>query len=183
MASKKGKNVLVISSSMRKKSNSLALSEYFAFGAASKGNNVELISLRGKKMKYCVGCMGCEKNHKCFIKDDASKIVDKMMKVDVLVFATPIYYYEMSGQLKTLLDRANPLYGSKYKFKKVYALATATEDKNTTPKNAFEGIKGWVKCFPRARFVSSLFIGDVTKEGDIEGNKRLASAFKLGMTV
>ena len=122
------KNVLVISSSLRKNSNSEQLAVSFAEGAKSAENEVEVISLRDKEIKFCIGCLACQKTQRCVIHDDADAIREKMLHADVLVFATPIYYYEMSGILKTMLDRANPLYPSDYRFREVYALAAAAED-------------------------------------------------------
>ena len=121
------KNVLVISSSLRTKSNSEAMAQEFAKGAAEAGNKVEVVSLRGKKISFCTGCLACQKKGKCVINDDANAITAKMKKAEVIVFATPIYYYEMSGQLKTMLDRANSLYVSDYKFREIYLLTSAAD--------------------------------------------------------
>lgn len=177
------KNVLIINTSLRALSNSTALGYCFGAGAIDAGHKAEEVSLRQKKLAFCQGCFKCEKNHKCVIKDDASKIVDKMFKADVIVFTTPIYYYEMAGQMKVLLDRANPLYASNYKFRKVYILSTATDTNATTAKRAVEGVKGWVSCFPKAKFAGSLFCGGVTKEGEIENNKKLIDAYKMGAKI
>lgn len=100
------KKILVISATLRKSGNSDALARAFAEGAKAAGNEVEFISLRGKTINFCVGCLSCQNTQKCVIKDDAPAIVEKMHDSDVIAFATPVYYYEMSGQMKTLLDRA-----------------------------------------------------------------------------
>ena len=84
------KNVLVISCSLRRGSNSEALAEEFARGAADAGNKVELISLRDKELRFCRGCLACQKTRKCVIADDAQPIVAKMHDADVIAFATPI---------------------------------------------------------------------------------------------
>jgi multimeric flavodoxin WrbA len=110
------KNILVITSSLRKNSNSSLLASSLTKGAMNKGNNIEVLSLIGKKIGFCHGCLACQTSHQCVIKDDMTSINEKMKKADTLVFATPIYYYEMSGLLKTLLDRANPLYDTDYSF-------------------------------------------------------------------
>ena len=102
-------NVLIISTSLRTKSNSDILAERLIAGARNAGNQVEQISLKGKTIGFCRGCLACQKTQKCVIRDDAAKIAEKVMNADTLVFATPIYYYEMSGQMKTLLDRMNAL--------------------------------------------------------------------------
>ena len=100
-------NVLVISTSLRAKSNSDILTEKLIAGAKDAGHQVEHISLKGKEIRFCIGCLACQKTQKCVLKDDAVWIAEKVKNADTLVFATPIYYYEMSGQMKTLLDR-NP---------------------------------------------------------------------------
>ena len=177
------KKVLVISSSLRKNSNSEQLAVSFADGAKSAGNEVEIISLRDKEIKFCIGCLACQKTQRCFMHDDADTIREKMLYADVLVFATPIYYYEMSGILKTLLDRANPLYSSNYRFRKVYALATAAENEKHVPERAFSGIEGWVDCFEKAKLVGTLFCGGVNDSGEIKDNPKLKEACEMGRNI
>ena len=113
--------VLVITTSLRAKSNSDVLAGRLIAGAKDAGHEVEVVSLKGKEIRFCIGCLNCQKTQKCVLKDDAIEIAEKMKNADTLVFVTPIYYYEMSGQMKTLLDRMNPL----YKFRKVYMLSVA----------------------------------------------------------
>ena len=177
------KNVLVISSSLRKNSNSEQLAVSFAEGAKSAGNKVEIISLRDKEIKFCIGCLACQKTQRCVMHDDADAIREKMLHAEVLVFATPIYYYEMSGILKTLLDRANPLYSSDYQFREIYALATAAEDEKHVPEKAFSGIEGWVDCFEKANLVGTLFCGGVTEPGEINDNVKLQDAYDMGKNI
>ena len=164
------KNVLIISSSLRRGSNSEALAEEFARGAADAGNNVELISLREKDIRFCRGCLACQKTQKCVIADDSQTIVAKMRDADVIAFATPIYYYEMSGQLKTLLDRANPLYTSDYCFRDIYMLTSAAEDEQTTPERAVMGLTGWIDCFEKSHLAGTVFAGGVNAPEEIKGH-------------
>lgn len=174
------KNVLIISSSLRKGSNSESLADEFARGAADTGNEVELISLRGKDIRFCRGCLACQKTQKCVIADDAPAIVAKMHDADVIVFATPIYYYEMSGQLKTLLDRANPLYTSDYCFRDIYMQTSAAEDEQTTPERAVMGLTGWIDCFEKSHLAGTVFAGGVNAPEEIKGHPALAEAYALG---
>ena len=88
--------VLVISTSLRAKSNSDILTEQLITGAKAAGHEVEHISLKGKKIAFCIGCLACQKTQQCVIKDDGVEIAEKVKNADTLVFATPIYYYEMS---------------------------------------------------------------------------------------
>ena len=136
--------VLVITTSLRAKSNSDRLAEELIRGAKDAGHEVEQISLKGKEIRFCIGCLSCQKTQKCVLKDDAVRIAEKVKEAETLVFVTPIYYYEMSGQMKTLLDRMNPLYPSDYKFRKVYMLSVAAEDEDYVPEKAVSGLQGWV---------------------------------------
>ncbi len=163
--------VLIITTSLRAKSNSDVLAERLLAGAKDAGHDVEMISLKGKTIKFCIGCLACQKTQQCVLKDDAVSIAEKVKNADTLVFVTPIYYYEMSGQMKTLLDRMNPLYPSDYKFRKVYLLSVAAEDEEQTPEKAVSGLQGWVDCFEKAELVSSLFCGGINNAGEAIGKK------------
>ncbi len=174
------KKILVISTSLRERSNSQALAEAFAAGAASAGHEVELVSLLDKQISFCRGCFACLRLGRCIIKDDAPAIVEKMHDADVIAFASPIYYYEMSGQMKTLLDRANSLFDSDYAFKQVYLLTAAAENEEQVPENAIRGLSGWVECFPRASLAGTVFAGGLNNEGEIAGHPALKKAHNMG---
>ena len=150
------KKVLVISTSIRGNSNSEKLAEAFADGAKAAGNEVELVSLKDKTIAFCKGCLACQQTGHCVIKDDANAITDKMLEADVVVWATPIYYYEMSGQMKTMIDRANSLFPKDYKFRDVYLLTAAAEDEPDVDEGAVHGLKGWIACFEKARFAGKV---------------------------
>ena len=154
------KRVIVISTSLRAGSNSKALAERFAEGARDAGNDVELISLVGKNIQFCKGCFGCQK-----------------------LGATPIYYYEMSGQMKTLIDRMNAMYPLDYRFRDIYLLTTAAENEDYTPKRAESGLQGWIDCFEKAALKAHLFCGDVNDANDINGKPKLQEAYLLGQGV
>lgn len=174
------KNILVISSSLRARSNSEALADAFIEGAQAAGNKVEKVTLKGKKLGFCLGCLSCVKTHKCVIKDDAAAIVEKMLHADVIAFATPVYYYEMSGQLKTMLDRANPLFTMDYAFRDIYVLTSAADNEKFTPERTVSGIIGWIDCFPKAKLAGSVFAGGVTEMGEITGHPALKEAYAMG---
>lgn len=177
------KRVLVITSSLRTGGNSDMLAASFAKGAKEAGNQVEMVSLAGKTIGYCKGCMACMKTQKCVIRDDAVEIAEKMKHAEVIVFASPVYYYSICGQLKTMLDRGNPLYTSDYAFRDIYLLATAAEDEETAVDGSIKAIQGWVDCFEKARFVKTVFAGGVDEKGEIEGHPALQSAYELGKSI
>ena len=176
--------VLIITTSLRAKSNSDVLAERLLAGAKDAGHDVEMISLKGKTIKFCIGCLACQKTQQCVLKDDAVAIAEKVKNADTLVFVTPIYYYEMSGQMKTLLDRMNPLYPSDYKFRKVYLLSVAAEDEEETPEKAISGMQGWVDCFEKAELVGSLFCGGLNNAGEAIGKKEAQDeAYQFGKSL
>ena len=104
------KKVLILSASPRKGGNSDVLCDTFLRGATAAGHSVEKISLRDKNIHYCTGCGVCNRTHRCVQKDDMAEILDKMVAADVIVLATPVYFYTMDGQMKTLIDRTVPRY-------------------------------------------------------------------------
>lgn len=177
------KRVLVITTSLRPRSNSEALADEFMRGAMESGHEVEKISLRDKNIQFCRGCLACQHTRKCVIMDDMSSIIGHMHDADIIAFATPIYYYEMCGQMKTLFDRANPLYGSDYCFRDIYLFTAAAEDEEEVPQRAVGGLEGWIACFPKARLSGSVFAGGVTGMGEIVGHKALAQAYEMGKNV
>ena len=113
------KKILILSTSLRNRSNSEALAVAFAEDAKHAGHTVQTRTLRGKSIAFCKGCLACQNLHHCVREDDALALTEDMRSTDVIVFVTPFYYYEMSGQMKTLLARANSLYGSVYAFRSI----------------------------------------------------------------
>ncbi len=177
------KKVLIISTSPRKGSNSDALADAFAEGARAAGNEVEKVNLAGKNIQFCRGCLACQTTQRCVIRDDADLIEQKMEVADVLVFATPIYYYEMSGQMKTMLDRGNPLYTTDYKFRDVYFLSSAAEDEEFVYKKAESGLQGWIDCYEKARLAGIVFAGGVTGVNEVENHPAQQKAYEMGKAI
>ena len=176
--------VLVISTSLRAKSNSDILTERLIAGAREAGHEVGHIGLKGKNINFCLGCLACQQTQRCVIKDDAAEIAEKVKEAETLVFATPIYYYGMSGQMKTLLDRLNPLFPSDYKFRKVYMLSVAAEDGDYVPEKAISGLQGWIECFGKAKFAGSLFCGGLADpQAAAERSQALDEAYQFGKSL
>ena len=174
------RQILVVSTSPRKGGNSDTLADALIQGAREAGHEVEKITLYDKTIGFCRGCLTCTETRRCVIRDDADAIVQKMLTADVLVFATPIYYYGMCGQMKTLLDRANPLYSADYRFRDVYLLAAAAEEDEHTVDGTVTGISGWIDCFERARLAGTVFAGGVTAVGDIQNHPAVQKAREMG---
>ena len=178
------KRVLIITTSLRKNSNSDLLADKFKEGVAASNNDVELISLKGKKIAFCLGCLACQKTKECIIKDDAILIANKVSNADVIVWVTPTYYYSVSGQMKTLIDRMNSLYVRDNKFKEVYLLVVAADTEDYTPEGPQKVVEGWVNCFDGVEFKDTLFIGDVNNPNDMKNNEEaLLKAFEMGKNI
>ena len=177
------KKVLVIGTSLRAHSNSQVLADAFAQGAREAGNEVEELSLRGKTLKFCQGCLACQKIGKCVMDDDANGIAEKMKNADVIAFATPIYYYEMSGQMITLLDRVNCLFDSDYRFRDIYLLSAAAEDEAEVDEGAVHGLKGWIACFEKSRLAGTVVAAGVTDPGEIQGHPSIEKAHDMGASI
>lgn len=177
------KKVLIINTSLRPKSNSEALAKSFGDGAAASGNDVETVSLAGKNIAFCKGCLACQELGHCVINDDAIRLTEKMRLADVIVFSTPIYYYEMSGQMKTVLDRANSLFPSDYHFRDIYFLSTAAEDEDDVDERAIHGLEGWIVCYEKCRLAGKVFAGGVNDPGEIVGHPALDEAYAMGAKI
>lgn len=179
------KKVVIVSTTPRKNGNSEILATEFMNGAKDAGNEVEMIKVRDMEFKYCKGCFACQKTNKCVIKDDFNaKMLRTLCEADVLVFATPVYYYAISGQLKTFIDRMNPLYSVKQKIHDIYLIATAAENETRTFKGVKEDIKGYIDCYDDKTLKGTLFAGGVNDVGEVKSHKDyMKKAYEMGKKI
>lgn len=108
------KKIFILSGSPKKNGNTAALVEWFTEGAISRGAQVEVLSTAFLKFK-CPGCTSCrlcqkQESYRCIIDDDANIALKKMISADVIVMATPLYFFAASAQLKVIIDRMFSLY-------------------------------------------------------------------------
>ena len=175
------KKVLILSTSLRANSNSEILAKEMARGAKDAGCDVEFLSLKDKNIQFCKGCLACQKLGKCVINDDAIEITEKIKNADVIVWATPVYYYEMSGQMKTLIDRANSLYVSKYNFRDIYVITTSADGSENVIQSVLNGLSGWCACLPGTQIKGYLNAGGLDSPNAASANKDyLEKAYNLG---
>ena len=176
------KRILVLST--RIGGNSETLADVFIKGAEEAGHETKKICLYDKKIEFCKGCLGCQTTGKCILRDDAERIIAQMKAMDVLVFATPIYFYEMSGQMKTLLDRTNPLFPAEYEFRDIYLLATSADEEESSMEAAVKGLEGWISCFEKSRLAGVVRGTGADKKGAIEEcGEALSAAYEMGRNV
>ena len=154
------KKVVIVSSSPRKNGNSETLAKEFARGASDAGNQVEFITVRELKLEFCRGCLYCQSYDKCVISDSVKDLLGTVQNADVLVFATPVYYYSVSGQLKTFLDRLNPLFPRENKFKDVYIVATCADEEASAFDGAVKAVEGCeIEKDSSGRYINITFPG------------------------
>lgn len=177
-----GKRVLILSSSPRKNGNSDTLCHNLMSGAKDSGNEVVEIFINDKNINYCKACAYCEKhNGVCTIKDDMVDIIKEIFASDVIVFASPVYFYSISGQLKTLIDRLVTAYRL-ITNKEVYYIFAAG-DKNPNFKIIELCMRGLVSCFAGSKVMGMIQAGGVRKKGEVSYTEYLNEAYKMGAEV
>lgn len=176
-----GKKVLIISASPRKGGNSDYLCDQFMHGAQEAGHEVEKIFFRDRKIGYCLGCGACYDTHECVQKDDMAEILDKMVNADVLVFGTPVYFYTMDAQLKTLIDRTVPRY-TELKGK-AYLIATLAERGESAMAGTIAAFQGFMDCLDNVKYAGTIVGEGAWQKGEIIGNPAVEEAYRAGKNI
>lgn len=177
------KKVLVLSASPRKSGNSDLLCDQFMLGAQESGNQAEKIFLRDKKIGYCFACEQCTDNGgSCFQKDDMSEILNKMIKSDVIVMATPVYFYTMDAQMKTLIDRTVARY-TEIAGKDFYFIVTAANPDEQAMERTVEGFRGFTSCLDEAKEKGIVYGTGAWKKGEIKESNAMTQAYEMGKSV
>ena len=178
-----GKKVLVLPASPRQGGNSDLLCDQFMLGAKEGGNQAEQIFLRDKKINYCTGCGTCQTNKgKCVQKDDMAEILNKMVTADVIVMATPVYFYTMNGQMKTFIDRTCPRY-TEISNKEMYFIMTAADSRKQAMERTLEGFRGFTACLTGAKEKGVIYGTGAWNIGDIKKSDAMKQAFDMGNKV
>lgn len=175
-------HVLIISSSPRRKGNSDLLCDEFMRGAESAGHTAEKIFLRDKKIGYCTGCGVCYDKHICSQKDDMSEILEKLIAADVIVFASPIYFYTMCGQLKTLIDRCCARY-TEITDKDFYYILTAADPENKAVDKAIVEFQGLLDCLENPTHKGTIRGVGAWNKGEIIPLPAMQEAFDMGKSI
>ena len=173
------KQILVISASPRKGGNSDTLCDEFIKGAQDAGNQAEKIFLRDKKIGYCMACDGCKRNPGvCVQKDDMADILNKMIAADAIVLATPVYFYTMDAQLKTLIDRCVARY-KEMENKDIYFIATAAAGKEAMERT-MESLRGFTACLKGAVEKGAIYGAEVWEKGAVLSSPAMQQAYDMG---
>jgi multimeric flavodoxin WrbA len=172
------KQVLVILGSPRKNGNSSTLAARISRGAKSAGAEVETLFLQDLKISPCQACYTCQKHDSkgCAIKDDMQKIYPKLIRAHAWVIASPVYWFTMSAQTKTFMDRCyalsaytkNPFVGKRI------AIAMSYGDVDPVKSGCVNALRTFQDAFryTRSKIVGMVY-GSATKAGEIENNEAL----------
>jgi multimeric flavodoxin WrbA len=180
---KMNKKVLVLSSSPRRGGNSDILCDQFTMGVQQAGHQVEKIHLKDKIINYCTGCGTClNGNKKCIQMDDMAEILEKMIGADVIVMATPVYFYAMCAQMKTLIDRTYSRY-TEISGKEFYFIMTAADSSRKAMERTLDEFRGFTSCLDGTKEMGVICGTGAWSIGDIMKSDAMKQAFEMGKTV
>ena len=176
-------NIVILVGSMRKNGNTAKLAQSFAEGAA-KNNNVETVSVADYKVNPCIGCNSCfmRNGNKCFQNDDMVRIYEKLRNADIVVIASPVYFYGISAQLKAIVDRLHTPMRNTFHIKKLGLLLVGAAEL----PNLFEPVLmqyQMVLDFFKLDSIGSVLVRGVKEIGDIENKSELKEAYELGASI
>lgn len=175
--------VVVLVGSVRKGGNTDLLAQAFVNGA-KESNEVEVISVADYKVNPCIGCNSCfaREENKCFQNDDMTVIYDKLKEADIVVIASPVYFYGISAQLKCIIDRLHTPMRNRFKIKKLALLLVGA----ATLPNLFDSIKmqyQLVLNYFNLENLGMVLVPGVNQIGDIKSSTALQDAYTLGLSI
>lgn len=177
------KHVLILSGSPRKGGNSDLLCDEFLRGAQEAGNQVEKIFLRSRKIAPCNACYFCKRSGgQCAIRDDMAEVLDKMQAADVIVMASPVYFYSIDAQMKAVIDRSVARW-TDIPNKEFYYIMTAAEDSEDVMDCTLECFRGFARCLNGAREMGVIYGKGVYEAGSIQGTPAMKEAYEMGRQV
>ncbi len=159
------------------------MSGEFARGAEEAGCNVEKIQLSHKKLSGCLGCNACYRNGgTCVQKDDMEEIRAKMLEADVIVLASPIYFYSMTAQMKTLIDRTYAFF-NQLAGKTFYFVVTCAATDASFTETMLASLRGFTCCVPEAKEGGIVLGIGAMDAGEIRSSAAMQQAYEMGRNV
>lgn len=177
------KNVLILSGSPRKFGNSELLCESFRQGALQAGHRVRLTRIAEKNIRPCTSCFFClQHDGICVQTDEMAQVLKDMLAADVIVLASPVYFFNISAQLKTAIDRCFCQY-SNIRDKQFYFILSAADDTQSVMDTPLAALRSVISCFPNAQEKGYLLARGVLERGAIKGSPLLDAAFSMGAEI
>lgn len=175
------KKVLILSGSPRKGGNSDLLCDEFARGAKESGNQVEKVRVAEKKIGYCHACYYCRDHQgECAIKDDMAELLQKIIDADVIVLASPVYFYSISAQLKAVIDRTVARW-TEVQNKDFYYIVTCADDDTNSAEVTLDCFRGYADCVNGAEEKGIIYGTGVYQKGEISNMRAMKEAYKAGL--
>lgn len=173
------KKILILSGSPRKDGNSDILCNEFARGAAEAGHAVEIIRVAEKKIGYCRACYACRNTGVCVLHDDMAEVLQKIIDADVLVLASPVYFYSIDAQLKALIDRTVARW-TEVKNKEFYYIVTAADAERASAETTLACFRGYADCVEGAKEMGIIYGMGTYEKGEVRNTDAMAQAFEAG---
>ncbi len=176
------KRVLIIEGSPRKNGNSQLLCEAFQKGAQDAGHLVDLVRIQEKKIGFCMACDGCMRNGgMCVLRDDMADVLKLFQESDVLVLATPVYFYGVSAQIKTFIDRTYPIWQNLGQ-KDVYYIVSAGLGEDIINRSLGD-LDGFVEHLKDSEVKGRIYAPNVMEAGLVKDTELIAEAYQMGKQV
>lgn len=176
------KKVLILSGSPRKNGNSDILCDEFMKGAKESGNEVEKIRVSEKNIGYCRACYACKETGICAIKDDMGEVLQKMIDADVIVLASPVYFYSIDAQLKALIDRTVARW-LEVKDKEFYYIVTAADEEKESAETTIQCFRGYADCVEGAKEKGIIYGMGAYEKGEIKNSSAMEEAYNMGKNI
>ncbi len=177
------KKVLILSGSPRKEGNSDILCDEFSRGATESGNVVEKIRVAEKNIGYCRACYYCRDHRgECVVRDDMAEVLQKMIDADVIVLASPVYFYSVDAQLKALIDRTVARW-LEVKDKEFYYIVTCADEERESAETTLACFRGYADCVEGAVEKGVIYGTGVYEKGSVRSSRALNEAYLAGKNV
>lgn len=177
------KKVLILSGSPRKEGNSDILCDEFSRGATEAGNMVEKIRVAEKNIGYCRACYYCRDHRgECVVRDDMAEVLQKMIDADVIVLASPVYFYSVDAQLKALIDRTVARW-LEVKDKEFYYIVTCADEERESAETTLACFRGYADCVEGAVEKGVIYGTGVYEKGSVRSSRALNEAYLAGKNV
>lgn len=177
------KNILVIEGSPRVGGNTDILSDAFIRGAEEAGHTVEKVYLARQNIGYCVDCEACRTcSGGCVRRDDFAALAGRVVASDVLVFASPVYFYSVTAQLKTFFDRCYSLHGV-LASKECYFITAGAAPAASYFQTLIDTYHGFIRCFENMEDRGVILGIDAKAKGSVEDSPAVEEAYRAGLAV
>ena len=174
--------VFAISSSPRRGGNSEVLCDEFLKGAAEIAHETRKIRLAEKKIAPCLACSACAESHVCVRKDDMAEVLDALKAADVIVLASPVYFYSICAQMKAMIDRCFADFQA-IRAKTFYLIVTAADPQHTAADETLADFRGFLRCLPGAKEAGVILGTGTWGKGDVLRHPSLEQAYEMGKGV